>query len=160
MSNNLCMVSWIEFLALSHSKTRVCKSFPVACFTALGSQFASKPEDGLLKSILYLEWKLSHCPFRPKRPFEKPESHLSLHRSLDLLAAFVPSRRGGLERRFSFQGLERLKGGAISKSISPFCPLLLGREGGARSPRGRFGSYLGRSRWVWKGGSPFNCSAG
>lgn len=71
------MASLTEILALHIQKAGQCGSFAVVCFTALVSQFASKPEDGLLKTILYLEWKLGHCTFRPKHPLEKPESHLS-----------------------------------------------------------------------------------
>lgn len=138
-------ISELKFSPSHIQKAGLCRSFAIVCCTALGNQFASKPEGGPLKTILHLGWQLSHCTFPPRHLDEKPESPLSPHQSLDLLAAFVPSRRGSLERRFSFQGLERLKGGAISKSISPFCPLLLGREGGARSPRGRFGSPLSRS---------------
>lgn len=114
---------------------------------ALGNQFASKPEGGLPKTILYLGWKLRHCTFPPGHPQEQPESHLSPHRSPDLLAAFVPSRRGGLERRFGFQGLERLKGGAISKSVSPFLSSPPGTGGRSQVPPrpGRVGSSLFRS---------------
>lgn len=58
-------------------------------------------------------------PTPQKHPPPKREEPSPPHQCLDLLAVFVPSRRGSLERRFGFQGLERLKGGAISKSISP-----------------------------------------
>jgi hypothetical protein len=114
-----------------------------ACFLARRPSLSSKDHP----VVPCLGWKLSHCTF-PNAPTPEVRKPPSPHQCLDLLAVFVLSRSGSLERRFGFQGLERLKGGAISKSISPFCPLLLGREGGARSPRGRFGSflYLGRSR--------------
>lgn len=48
----VCVASLIENLAFPHSK-RLCGSFAGVRFPALGSQFAAKAEDGLLKTVLY-----------------------------------------------------------------------------------------------------------
>lgn len=146
----MCMASLIEFVSPPHSKSkRVLRQFAsqlqeVNLLLNQRPSVSSKDH----RVVPYLGWKLNHCTFPPRthtRSLKATISPVGLWiSSLSLSLLDVEAWRGGLVSK----DWSVVKGGATSKSISPFCPLLLGREGGARSPRGRFGSslYLGRSR--------------